>query len=75
MNNSHNLFKHVREIEGKGKKPISMVKDKSGNTHTNKDEVLKCWQEHFKAYLNTKFPHEPEAKLGIPHRTLRPKGK
>ena len=38
MNNSHNLFKHVREIEGKGKKPFSMVKD----THTNKDEVLKC---------------------------------
>ena len=43
-----------------------MVKDKSGNTHTNKDEVLKCWQEHFEAHLNTKFPHEPEAMLDIP---------
>ena len=43
-----------------------MVKYKSGNTHTNEDEVLKYWQEHFEAHLNTKFPHEPEAMLYIP---------
>ena len=27
---------------------------------------LFCWQEHFEAHLNTKFPHEPEAMLDIP---------
>ena len=43
-----------------------MLKDRSGNNHTNKDEVLKCWQEHFEADLNTKFPREPEAMLDIP---------
>ena len=43
-----------------------MVKDKSSNTHANKDEILKCWQQHFEAHLNTKFPHEPEAMLEIP---------
>ena len=43
-----------------------MLKNKSGNNHTNKFEVLKCWQEHFEAHLNTEFPHEPEAMLGIP---------
>ena len=43
-----------------------MVKDNNGNTHKGKDEVLKCWQEHFEAHLNTKFPHEPEAMLDIP---------
>ena len=64
--NSHNLFKHVRGIEGKVQKPFSMIKDKSGNTHTNKDEVLKCLQEHFEAHLNTKFPHEPEEMQGPP---------
>ena len=39
---------------------------KSGNTHTIKDEVLKCWQEHFEAHLNIEFPHKPEAILDIP---------
>ena len=43
-----------------------MVKDLSGNTHANKDEVLKCWQEHFEAHLKIKFPHEPQAMINIP---------
>ena len=54
-----------------------MVNDKSGNTHTNRNEVLKCWQENFEAHLNTKIPHETEAMLDfpLPHWALRPKGK
>ena len=64
-NKSHNLFKHVREIEETGRKPFSAIKDKTGNTHTNKTEVLKCWQDHFKNHLNTKFPHDPEALADI----------
>ena len=43
-----------------------MLKDKSDNTHTNRDNVLKCWQEHSEAHLNTRFPHQPEAMLDIP---------
>ena len=35
-NNSHNLFRTVRELEGKPRKPMSAVKDKQGNTHTDK---------------------------------------
>ena len=29
------------------------------NTHTDKKEVLKCWEEHSSAHLNTAFPHQP----------------
>ena len=36
---------------------MSAVKNKQGNTHTDKIEVLKCWEEHFSAHLNTAFPH------------------
>ena len=35
---------------------MSVVKDKHGNTHTDK---LKCWKEHFSIHLNTAFPHQP----------------
>ncbi len=61
QNNSHNLFRTVRELEGKPKKPLSAVKDSQGNTHTDKISVLKCWEEHFSAHLNTAFPHQPTA--------------
>ena len=33
-NRSHNLFKTVREMEGKPKKTLNIVKDKKGETHT-----------------------------------------
>jgi len=66
QNNSHNLFKTVRDIEGKPRKAMSAVKDKQGNTHTNKSEVLKCWEEHFNTHLNTSFPHQPTAINEIP---------
>jgi hypothetical protein len=51
-NNSHNLFKSVREMEGKGKKTYSAVKDTDGNIHTNTAEVLQCWKAHFEQHFN-----------------------
>ena len=41
-NNSQNLFKTVRELEGKPKKSLLVVKDKSGKTKNQLEEVLKC---------------------------------
>ena len=40
--NSHNLFRTVRELEGKPRKPMSAVKEKQGNIHKDNKEVLKC---------------------------------
>ena len=65
-NRSHNLFKTVREMEGKPKKPLNIVKDKKGETHTNTAEVLNCWEDHFSQHLNTEFPHDPTAINEIP---------
>ena len=65
-NRSHNLFKTVREMEGKPQKPLNIVKDKKGETHTNTAEVLNCWEDHFSQHLNTEFPHDPTAINEIP---------
>ena len=62
-NNTNNLFRTVRELEGKPRKPMGAVKDMQGNTNTDKIEVLKCWEEHFSAHLNTAFPHRPNATV------------
>ena len=42
-NDSHNLFKTVRELEGKPKKPLCVIKDKNGIKHNVKD-VLNQWK-------------------------------
>jgi hypothetical protein len=42
-----------------------MVKDKQGTKHSQLNEVMKCWEEHFKTHLNTAFPHVPEALSDI----------
>ena len=65
-NDSFNLFKAVKDLENKPRKSLSAVKDKQGKTHTNKTKILKCWEEHFKAHLNTAFPYEPGAINDIP---------
>ena len=41
------------------------VKDKSGNLHTNTEEILKCWEDHFQSHLNARFPHDPGALTDI----------
>ena len=43
--NTHILCRTIREFEGKPTKSIIAVKDKQGNTHTNKIKVLKCWED------------------------------
>lgn len=57
QNNSHRLFKNVRELEGKPRKRMSVVRDTNGRILTNNDDVLKRWKEHFEGHLNTQFPH------------------
>ena len=51
-NNSYNIFKSVKELEGKPKKPIIIINDKQGNKQTNINKVLKCWEEHFKKHFD-----------------------
>ncbi len=64
-NNSHNLFKEVRELEGRPKKSLSVVKDRSGRKCIKPKEVLECWKYHFQNPLNTAFPYEQQALEGI----------
>ena len=64
--NSHNLFKAVRSLESKPPKTLTAAKDKTGALKTHLDEVLVCWEEHFKGHLNTSFPHDESALDTIP---------
>ena len=68
-NSSHNLFKTVRDLSGKPRKTLNVVKDKKGVKHTLAHEVLKCWENHFKEHLNTEFPRDSAAinNINIPH--------
>ena len=43
-----------------------MIKDKKGVMHSQMNEVMNCWEQHFKTHLNTTFPHNPEAIQNIP---------
>ncbi|KAK3888678.1 hypothetical protein Pcinc_007291 [Petrolisthes cinctipes] len=60
-NNSHNLFKTVRELEKKPYRQLNTIKDKNGTIQCEQEEVLRCWQDHFTTQLNTEFPHNDEA--------------
>ena len=57
QNNSYNLFKTVKDLEGAPKKTIHTIIDKQGKKQTNINKVLKCWEEHFQQHLNKEFPH------------------
>ena len=65
-NESHHLFKSVRELEGKPKKSLSAVKDSNSE---NGDRVLTLWKEHFERHLNTSFPHNEDALLALQENT------
>ena len=72
-NNSHNVFKTVRELEEKPRKSLCVVKDKDGNKKVHMEEVLEIWQNHFKTHLNTAFPHNPNTLNEIaapPHENI-----
>ena len=58
-NNSHNLFRTVRELEGKPRKPMSAVKDKQGNTHTDKKEVLNVGKNTLALTSTPRSPTSP----------------
>ena len=62
-----NLFKTERELEGRQRKSLTMVKDRQGKKHSKLHEVMVCWEEHFKMHLNTGIPHDPDAILQIPN--------
>ena len=38
-----------------------------GNKHSQLNEVMECWEEHFKTHLKTAFPHDSEAFHDIPN--------
>ena len=69
-NNSHNLFKRVKDLEGKPRKSLMTVKDKDGNKKTNMKDVLRIWKDHFKKHLNTAFPYDENALNSIPEPLL-----
>ena len=56
-----NLFKTERELEGRQRKSLTMVKDRQGKKHSKLHEVMVCWEEHFKMHLNTGIPHDPDS--------------
>ena len=58
---SHNLFKTVKELEGKPKKQLSAIKDDKGVKQFKQENVLKLWKEHFEKHLNTSFDHDENA--------------
>ena len=60
-NNTHNLFRSVRELEGKKQKSYMVLKDSQGVIRMKKQEVLTIWQTHFEKHLNTQFPHDEDA--------------
>ena len=65
MNNTHNLFKTVRELENRPRKSLNVVQDKNGIKKFDINEVLECLKTHFQSHLNKKFPHDTEATSTI----------
>ena len=45
-NDSYNLFKSVRKLEGRPKKNLMLVKNQKKDKST-KTEALKIWEKHF----------------------------
>ena len=43
-NNSHNLFRMVRELEADPRKHVNAVKDKNGNILCKNKEVIEQWR-------------------------------
>ena len=57
-NNTHKLFKQVRELEAKRYRSICAMKDSQGNLKTKTQDVLHIWKTHFEKHLNTQFKHD-----------------
>ena len=57
-NNTHKLFKQVRELEEKIYRSIHAMKDHQINLKTKNQDVLHIWKTHFEKHLNTQFKHD-----------------
>ena len=74
-NNSHKLFKQIRELEGKRYKHVFSMKNSQGKLMMKKQDILNIWKSHSEKHLNTQFPHdedvlrefEPEAENVTKH--------
>ena len=67
-NDSHNFFKSLRELEGKPRKRLTVIKNQNADKRTQTDEVLKIWKENFEQHLNTEFPHDESILQSIPEK-------
>jgi len=59
-NKTHELFKNIKELEAKPKKPVMALKDATGKKTTNSSEILTIWKKHYEKYLNRTFPRDEE---------------
>ena len=66
-NDSYNLFKSVKDLDGKQKRSPFVIKDDNGIKHFKPAEILKLCEDHFKVHLNTSFPHNEEALNKLNH--------
>ena len=62
-NNSHKLFKTIKQLEGKKYKPVVAIKDSKGVLHKKSLNVLNIWKAHFESHLNKQFPRDENALL------------
>ena len=52
-NNSHRLFKQVRELEGKRYTPIFSMNNSQGQLMMKKQDILNIYKLYFEKHLNT----------------------
>ena len=65
-NNSHELFKRVKNLAKERDKTQLAARNKEGILKTAPAEVMKCWKEHFATHLNTQFPRDNSVLQSIP---------
>ena len=64
------MRKSVRELEGKPRKSLMVIKNQNADKRTQTSKVLKIWKEHFEHHINTEFPHDESILQSIPE-TMR----
>ena len=60
------MFKSVRELEGKPRKSLMVMKKQNTDKRNQTDKVLKIWKEHFEQHLKTEFPYNESILWFIP---------
>ena len=71
-NDSYSLFKTVKELEGKPKKSMSVIKDDENVKHFQTDEIVELWKDHFKTHLNTSFPRDENVLITLENLQIEP---